>query len=228
MGLLQGGGTDHGLPSSHVLNQRSRRRGYTKPYRYSRARHADAYPGVHAPPAGGEDATDVAALVEMPEESVKTLLRVVLRDGFSALHDRRLSAAPPNVANALPSSASDIRPPRSCRDGLSNLAPRRNTLNIPAYPPGSGTHGGIVVVECRSAFGATVCFGIGNYCRALPRAGSYKLAEPRCGAIVVRQARRPTTRLSRRPPAKSGDHSTVDQPGQSLGIARPATCWPSK
>lgn len=36
----------------------------------------------------------VAALVEMPEESVKTSLRLVLRDGFPALRDRRLAAAP--------------------------------------------------------------------------------------------------------------------------------------
>ncbi len=36
----------------------------------------------------------VAALVEMPEESVKTSLRLVLRDGFPALRDRRLTAAP--------------------------------------------------------------------------------------------------------------------------------------
>jgi hypothetical protein len=42
----------------------------------------------------GANRKEVAALVEMPEESVKTLLRVVLRDGFSALRDRRLSASP--------------------------------------------------------------------------------------------------------------------------------------
>ena len=50
----------------------------------------------------GASRKEVAALVEMPEESVKTLLRVVLRDGFPALHDRRLSA-PPAVVVAPPS-----------------------------------------------------------------------------------------------------------------------------
>jgi hypothetical protein len=35
----------------------------------------------------------VASLVEMPEESVKTAVRVVLRDGFAALRDRRESQA---------------------------------------------------------------------------------------------------------------------------------------
>ncbi|MCP3878977.1 MAG: hypothetical protein GY701_11395, partial [Sulfitobacter sp.] len=38
---------------------------------------------------------EVAALVEMPEESVKTLLRLVLRDGFTAVRDRRFSAVSP-------------------------------------------------------------------------------------------------------------------------------------
>ena len=50
----------------------------------------------------GASRKEVAALVEMPEESVKTLLRVVLRDGFPALRDRRLSAPPP-IAVAPPS-----------------------------------------------------------------------------------------------------------------------------
>ena len=42
---------------------------------------------------------EVAELVEMPEESVKTLLRVVLSDGFPALHDRRSSSA---ASSSLP------------------------------------------------------------------------------------------------------------------------------
>ncbi len=42
----------------------------------------------------------VAALVEMPEESVKTAVRIVLRDGFSALRDRRSSRTEaPHVAH---------------------------------------------------------------------------------------------------------------------------------
>jgi transposase len=46
----------------------------------------------------GATRKEVAALVDMPTESVKTMLRVVLRDGFSALRDRRSSPAPPVAA----------------------------------------------------------------------------------------------------------------------------------
>ena len=45
----------------------------------------------------------VAALVDMPEESVKTVVRLVMRDGFPALRDRRRSEGPP-VAKATPSA----------------------------------------------------------------------------------------------------------------------------
>ena len=44
----------------------------------------------------------VAKLVGMPEESVKTMVRIVCRDGFPALRDRRLSRTP-LVATASPS-----------------------------------------------------------------------------------------------------------------------------
>lgn len=44
----------------------------------------------------------VAALVDMPEESVKTVVRLVLRDGFHALVDRRRSNTP-SVVQASPS-----------------------------------------------------------------------------------------------------------------------------
>ncbi len=44
----------------------------------------------------------VAALVDMPEESVKTVARLAMRDGFPALRDRRRSKGPP-VARASPS-----------------------------------------------------------------------------------------------------------------------------
>ena len=50
---------------------------------------------------------EVAALVEMPEESVKTLLRLVLRDGFTAVRDRRLSAVSP-MASAPPEPPSPM------------------------------------------------------------------------------------------------------------------------
>jgi transposase len=44
----------------------------------------------------------IAELADLPEESVKTLVRRVCRDGFPALRDRRLSEASP-VASAPPS-----------------------------------------------------------------------------------------------------------------------------
>ncbi len=51
----------------------------------------------------GASRKTVAALVEMPEESVKTAIRVVLRDGFSALRDRRWSVSEaPRGAKAAP------------------------------------------------------------------------------------------------------------------------------
>ncbi len=50
----------------------------------------------------GASRKEAAELVGMPEESVKTVLRRMFRDGFPALRDRRLSKAP-FVGNLLPS-----------------------------------------------------------------------------------------------------------------------------
>lgn len=51
----------------------------------------------------------VAAMVQLPEESLKTVLRLVFRDGFAALRDRRCSDVVP-VARATPSpSAITVR-----------------------------------------------------------------------------------------------------------------------
>jgi hypothetical protein len=47
----------------------------------------------------GAERNRVAALVGMPPESVKTVVRLVMNDGFEALRDRRRSAAP-SVAKA--------------------------------------------------------------------------------------------------------------------------------
>jgi hypothetical protein len=73
---------------------------------------------------------EVAALVEIPEESVKTLLSLVLRDGFPAIRDRRLSALSP-VAHGPPS------PPRICarrvaQGWIVEFGAQDNTLSIPA------------------------------------------------------------------------------------------------
>ena len=73
---------------------------------------------------------EVAALVEMPEESVKTLLRLVLRDGFPAVRDRRLSAVPP-MAHAPPSPA-QISARRDAQGWIVEFGTRENTLSIPA------------------------------------------------------------------------------------------------
>jgi hypothetical protein len=73
---------------------------------------------------------EVAGLVEMPEQSVKTLLRQVSSDGFPAVRDRRLSAPLPR-ANGQPSP-----PPVSIRRDHEGWAiefgTQENTLNIPA------------------------------------------------------------------------------------------------
>ena len=71
----------------------------------------------------------VAALVSMPEESVKTVVRLAMRDGFPALRDRRRSEGPP-VAKTSPS------PPRitARREGewhVVEFGPNGNSLKIP-------------------------------------------------------------------------------------------------
>jgi len=71
----------------------------------------------------------VAELVGMPGESVKTVVRLAMRDGFPALRDRRRSREPP-VADASPS------PPRIAvrREGewyVVEFGPSGNSLRIP-------------------------------------------------------------------------------------------------
>jgi len=44
----------------------------------------------------------VAVLVGIPEQSLKTLIRVVLQDGYEALLDRRMHTTPPKPESALP------------------------------------------------------------------------------------------------------------------------------
>jgi hypothetical protein len=74
---------------------------------------------------------EVAALVEMPEESVKTLLRLVLRDGFPALRDRRLSAAPA----VAPPSPSQISAHCDQQGWTVQFGTPGETLNIPLTHP---------------------------------------------------------------------------------------------
>ena len=71
----------------------------------------------------------VASMVGIPEESVKTILRLVTRDGFSALRDRRRSEVCP-VAKALP----DTAPVTARREGqwyIVEFGPSEKSLKIP-------------------------------------------------------------------------------------------------
>lgn len=81
----------------------------------------------------GASRKEVAALVEMPEESVKTLLRVVLHDGFPALRDRRLSAAP-QIGAALP-SPTQITVSQDHEGWIVEFGTQGETLSIPATHP---------------------------------------------------------------------------------------------
>jgi hypothetical protein len=110
----------------------------------------------------------VAALVAMPEESVKTLLRLVLRDGFPALRDRRWSATA-SVAAASPSPVS----PTACRDEaglLVSFGTRGESLRIPPTHPVQArtvvlsllNAGALSPQQCASALGISAA-----HCRQL-------------------------------------------------------------
>ena len=72
---------------------------------------------------------EIAALVEMPEESVKTLLRLVSHDGFPALRDRRGSSASLIVAAPPAATASCAR--RDPDGWVVELGTRGESLSIP-------------------------------------------------------------------------------------------------
>jgi len=118
----------------------------------------------------GAKRKEVAALVEMPEESVKTLLRLVLGDGFPALRDRRLSAALP-VAN-VPPSPPPISVRRNQEGWIVELATERDTLSIPATHPVQArtvmlslfNAGVLSAQQCASALGISAA-----HCRELAR-----------------------------------------------------------
>ena len=113
---------------------------------------------------------EVAALVEMPEESVKTLLRLVSRDGFPAVRDRRFSAVSP-MTTALPSPP-QIAARRDPQGWIVEFGTQENTLSIPATHP---VHARTVVLslfnagvlsaqQCASALGISAA-----HCRELAR-----------------------------------------------------------
>ena len=113
---------------------------------------------------------EVAELVEMPEQSVKTLLRLVLRDGFPAVRDRRLSAPSPMVG-AQPSLPS-ISVRRDQKGWVIEFGARKNTLSIPA---GHSVHARTVVLslfnaDALSAQQCALALGISAaHCRELAR-----------------------------------------------------------
>ena len=113
---------------------------------------------------------EVAALVEMPEESVKTLLRLLARDGFPAIRDRRFSAVSP-MANAQPGPA-QISARREPQEWIVEFGTQDNTLSIPAA---HSVHARTVVLslfnagvlsaqQCASALGVSAA-----HCRELAR-----------------------------------------------------------
>lgn len=77
----------------------------------------------------GGSRKSVAALVEMPQESVKTVVRLAMRDGFAALRDRRRSEAPPVVRAT--SSPLRIATRREGEWYVVEFGPGENSLRIP-------------------------------------------------------------------------------------------------
>jgi len=116
---------------------------------------------------------EVAALVEMPEESVKTLLRQVFRDGFPAVRDRRLSAPPPVAV--VPPSPPPISARRDPEGWMVEFGTRGDELSIPATHPVQArtvvlsllNAGALSAQQCASALGISAA-----HCREL----AHKLA----------------------------------------------------
>ena len=76
---------------------------------------------------------EVAALVEMPEESVKTLLRLVSHGGFPALRDRRCAAGSSVVVE--PPSTTALCARRDSEGWIVDFGTRGESLSIPATHP---------------------------------------------------------------------------------------------
>ncbi len=118
----------------------------------------------------GATRKEVAALVDLPEESVKTLLRVMLRDGFPALRDRRLSAPPP-IAVA-PSSPPQISARGDQEGWIVEFGAQGKILSIPTTHPVQArtlvlslfNAGALSAQQCASALGMSAA-----HCRELAR-----------------------------------------------------------
>ncbi len=72
----------------------------------------------------------IAAMVDMPEESVKTAVRVVLRDGFGALRDRRKTDVPSIGKPPIPPA--EIRISRDDQRVVLAFGSNGGKLSIPA------------------------------------------------------------------------------------------------
>ncbi len=113
---------------------------------------------------------EVAALVGLPQESVKTLLRVILRDGFPAVRDRRLSSSPP--VGVAPPSHSQISVRRDHEGWVIEFGTQGQTLRIPATHPVQArtvvlsllNAGTLSAQQCASALGISPA-----HCRELAR-----------------------------------------------------------
>ena len=77
----------------------------------------------------GAKRKDVATLVDMPEESVKTVVRLVSRDGFYALRDRRRSEVPQVVTES--SMQPHISARREDESYVVEFGPSWGALRIP-------------------------------------------------------------------------------------------------
>jgi len=129
----------------------------------------------------GAKRKDVAALVSMPEESVKTLMYVVMRDSFPALRDRRCSSTSVTVSPPASPSLSV-----SCNDEGWKVVfgGQGKTLNIPASHPVQArtivlsllNAGAISAPECASVLGIS-----SPHCRVLAR----QLAEHDVAEVLI-------------------------------------------
>jgi transposase len=124
----------------------------------------------------------VAALVAMPEESVKTLLRRVSREGFPALRDRRCSATPPVAAP--PPSPAPLSVYRDAAGWLVEFGTRGESLRIPPTHPVQArtvilsllNAGALSAQQCASALGISAA-----HCRQL----AHKLSADDVGQALL-------------------------------------------
>jgi len=132
----------------------------------------------------GARRNDVAALVGMPNESVKTLLHAVMRDSFPALRDRRYSSTSAVIKPSPPTVSSRLSVSRNDEGWSIAFGSEGKLLNIPSNHPVKArtivlslmNTGAISPQECASALGISV-----PHCRALAR----QLAEHDVAEVLI-------------------------------------------